>query len=244
MLFAITVVVVNCPDALGLATPTAIMVGTGLGAKRGVLVKNATALEDSARIDVVVMDKTGTFTRGSPEVTEVVPAPGVDTDRMLALAAAVERESEHPLAEAIVDYAKEHEALSLSATDFQNVPGRGATATVDGHRVLVGSRGLLDQEHITLGDLARHRDDLAAAGHTAVLVAVDGKASAVIALADAPRPTSAAALHDLGVGVVMLTGDNQATAQRIAADLGIDTVIADVLRHRPAPHTPAPARTS
>ncbi|MFF2083443.1 heavy metal translocating P-type ATPase [Nocardia sp. NPDC058176] len=232
LLFAITVVVVTCPDALGLATPTAIMVGTGLGAKRGVLFKNATALEDAARIDVVVLDKTGTLTKGKPEVTDVVAAHGVDTDRVLALAAAVELESEHPLAQAIVEYAKNHDVHVLSAKEFQNVPGRGAVATVDGQRVLVGNRGLLDHEHVDLGELATQRDTLAAAGHTAVLVAVDGTAAAVIALADAPRPTSAdavSALHELGVGVVMLTGDNRATAERIAADLGIDTVIADVL---------------
>lgn len=232
LLYAITVVVVTCPDALGLATPTAIMVGTGLGAKRGVLFKNATALEDAARIDVVVMDKTGTLTKGKPEVTEIVTARDGDSDRVLALAAAVERESEHPLAQAIVEYAKGRDAAELSATDFQNVPGRGAVATVDGHRVLVGNRGLLAREHVDLGALAARREDLAAAGHTAVLVAVDGTAAAVLALADAPRPTSAAAvaaLHELGVGVVMLTGDNAATAERIATDLGIDTVIADVL---------------
>lgn len=232
VLFAITVVVVTCPDALGLATPTAIMVGTGLGAKRGVLFKNATALESAARIDVVVLDKTGTLTQGAPEVTAVLTAPGADTGRVLALAAAVEREAEHPLAEAVVAYAKEQGAPELSARDFRNVPGRGATATVDGQRVLIGNRGLLDDEHVELGELARRREELAAAGHTAVLVAVDGAAAAVIALADAPRPSSAAAvaaLHELGVGVVMLTGDNRATAERIAADLGIDTVIAEVL---------------
>ncbi|MFD3459342.1 heavy metal translocating P-type ATPase [Nocardia fluminea] len=232
LLFAITVVVVTCPDALGLATPTAIMVGTGLGAERGVLFKNATALEDAARIDVVVMDKTGTLTKGAPEVTDVITAPGTDSDRVLALAAAVELESEHPLAEAIVDYAKTHGVPILSATDFENVAGRGARATVDGQHVIVGNRGLLDADHIELGESAKQRDELAASGHTAVLVAVDGHAQAVIALADAPRPTSAdavRALHELGVGVVMLTGDNTGTAERIAHDLGIDTVIADVL---------------
>ncbi|MFG2444541.1 heavy metal translocating P-type ATPase [Nocardia fluminea] len=232
LLYAITVVVVTCPDALGLATPTAIMVGTGLGAERGVLFKNATALEDAARIDVVVMDKTGTLTTGAPEVTDVITAPGTDSDRVLALAAAVELESEHPLAEAIVAYAKAHGVPILSAVDFENVAGRGARATVDGQHVIVGNRGLLDADHIELGELAKHRDELAASGHTAVLVAVDGHAQAVIALADAPRPTSAdavRALHDLGVGVVMLTGDNTGTAERIAHDLGIDTVIADVL---------------
>ncbi|MFC6010344.1 heavy metal translocating P-type ATPase [Nocardia lasii] len=232
LLFAITVVVVTCPDALGLATPTAIMVGTGLGANRGVLFKNATALEDAARIDVVVMDKTGTLTKGKPEVTDVVTASGVDTDRVLALAAAVERDSEHPLAKAIVEYAKGHGAQQLSVEDFQNVAGRGARGTVDGHHVLVGNHRLLDTEHIALGELDKHRTAFTDSGHTAVLVAVDGHARAVLALADAPRPTSAdavSALHELGVDVVMLTGDNKGTADRIAADLGIDTVIADVL---------------
>ncbi|MEV0767199.1 heavy metal translocating P-type ATPase [Nocardia salmonicida] len=232
LLFAITVVVVTCPDALGLATPTAIMVGTGLGAARGVLFKNATALEDAARIDVVVMDKTGTLTKGKPEVTDVITAHGVATDRVLALAAAVELDSEHPLARAVVDYAKAHGVQILSATDFQNVAGRGAKATVDGQQVIVGNRGLLDADHIALGELAKHRDELAASGHTAVVVAVDGRAQAVIALADAPRPTAAdavRALHELGIGVIMLTGDNKGTAERIARELGIDTVIADVL---------------
>ncbi|MBC7300363.1 MAG: copper-translocating P-type ATPase [Nocardia sp.] len=232
LLFAITVVVVTCPDALGLATPTAIMVGTGLGAKRGVLFKNATALEDAARIDVMVLDKTGTLTNGKPEVTDVVTAAGVHSDTVLGLAAAVERQSEHPLAQAIVDHAEGLGGQSLSATGFQNVAGRGAKATVDGHQVIVGNRGLLEADHIELGELAEHRDELAASGHTAVLVAVDGHAQAVIALADAARPSSAdavRALHELGVDVVMLTGDNQGTAERVAHDLGIDTVIADVL---------------
>ena len=178
------------------------------------------------------MDKTGTLTKGKPEVTDVITAHGVATDRVLALAAAVELDSEHPLARAVVDYAKAHGVQIPSATDFQNVAGRGAKATVDGQQVIVGNRGLLDADHIALGELAKHRDELAASGHTAVLVAVDGRAQAVIALADAPRPTSAdavRALHELGVGVIMLTGDNKGTAERIARDLGIDTVIADVL---------------
>jgi Cu2+-exporting ATPase len=231
LLFAITVVVITCPDALGLATPTAIMVGTGLGAKRGVLFKNATALETSARIDTVVMDKTGTLTRGEPEVTDVV-ADGIDPSRLLALTAAVERESEHPLAEAIVRHAAAAGAHRLTATGFRNLPGHGATADVDGHRVLVGNRKLMAEEGIDLGDLAARRDELAGTGRTAVVVAVDGLAAGVIALADAARDTAAdavQALHDAGVEVVMLTGDNEATARRIASQLGIDTVIAEVL---------------
>jgi len=232
MLFAITVVVITCPDALGLATPTAIMVGTGLGARRGVLFKNATALETSARIDTVVMDKTGTLTKGAPEVTDVVVAPGADEAEVLALVAAVERESEHPLARAVVAHADQAGARRLRASNFRNVAGHGATATVDGHTVLVGNLRLMAAEKVDLGTLAAVRDRLADAGRTAVLAAVDGRAVAVVAMADAARETAAAAveaLHALGVEVVMLTGDNEATARRIAGQLGIDTVIAEVL---------------
>ena len=231
LLFAITVVVITCPDALGLATPTAIMVGTGLGAKRGVLFKNATALETSAHIDTVVMDKTGTLTKGEPEVTDVI-ADGVGEDQVLALAAAVERESEHPLAQAVARRADQAGVPKLAVTAFRNIPGQGAQAQVDGHPVLVGNRRLMTAEGIDLGDMGRRRDELAAAGRTAVLVAVDGRAVGVLALADAARDTATAAvseLHSMNIQVVMLTGDNQATARRIADQLGIDTVIAEVL---------------
>ena len=231
LLFAITVVVITCPDALGLATPTAIMVGTGLGAKRGVLIKNATALEASARIDTVVMDKTGTLTKGEPEVTDLV-ADGMSEGDMLALVAAVERESEHPLAGAIVKYADDHGVPALPLTGFRSIPGHGATAEVRGRRVAVGNRRLMAAEGVDLGSLMARRDELAASGRTAVLVAVDGRGAGVIALADAVRETSAgavSALHELGVEVVMLSGDNEATAKRIAGQLGIDTVIAEVL---------------
>ncbi|WP_442942683.1 heavy metal translocating P-type ATPase [Nocardia sp. NBC_01503] len=232
MLFAITVVVITCPDALGLATPTAIMVGTGLGAKRGVLFKNAMALESAARIQTVVMDKTGTLTKGEPEVTEIVTDGVITAEELIPLLAAVERESEHPLAEAVVHYAQGRGANGERAQDFENVPGHGAIATVNGRRVVVGNRRLLEREGIDLGELAAARDRVAGAGQTAVLAAVDGKAAAVIGIADAPRETSARAvrdLHDMGIEVVMLTGDNHATAQRIATELGIDTVIAEVL---------------
>jgi Cu2+-exporting ATPase len=255
LLFAITVVVITCPDALGLATPTAVMVGTGLAAERGVLFKTATALEVSARIDTVVMDKTGTLTRGEPEVTDlrVFPAsspvrggsavpggaspdpgdPGIDEQRVLALAAAVERESEHPLAAAVVRRAEAAGAPVLSATQFQGVPGSGAVGTVDGHAVLVGSARLLTERGADIPqDVLAARRQLAQTGRTAVLVAVDGRAVAVVAMADAARETAAAAvaeLHELGAQVVMLTGDNEATATRIADQLGIDTVIAGVL---------------
>jgi Cu2+-exporting ATPase len=179
----------------------------------------------------VVMDKTGTLTKGEPEVTDVV-AHDLPEVGMLALAAAVERESEHPLARAVVRRAEESGAETLRARDFRNVPGHGARAVVDGHEVLVGNRALMTAEGVNLRALTRSRDELAAAGRTAVFVAVDGTAVGVIAMADAPRETAVAAvaaLHELGVGVVMLTGDNEATAKRIAAQLGIDRVIAEVL---------------
>ncbi|SOE03722.1 heavy metal translocating P-type ATPase [Blastococcus haudaquaticus] len=235
MLFAVTVVVITCPDALGLATPTAIMVGTGLGAQRGVLFKSATALETAAHITAVAFDKTGTLTRGEPEVTDVVvdgSAVGLDEDTVLALAAAVERESEHPLAAAVAAYAEDRGLPALPTTGFRNVPGHGAIAQVDGRTVAVGNAKLLAKEGADLGQLGARREELAAGGRTAVLVAVDSHAVAVIALADAVRPTSApavAALHEAGVRVVMITGDNAATGRRVADSLGIDEVIAEVL---------------
>ncbi|WP_308284527.1 heavy metal translocating P-type ATPase [Pseudonocardia oceani] len=231
LLFAITVVVVTCPDALGLATPTAIMVGTGLGAGRGVLFKNATAIETSQKIDVVVMDKTGTLTQGAPEVTDLI-VEGLPEIDALALIAAVERESEHPLAEAVVRHADAAGAARLAAEGFRSVPGKGAVATVDGRRVAVGNARLMEAESVELGALGASQQELAAGGRTAVLASVDGRAVAVIGIADAVRPTSAAAvaeLTELGVEVVMLTGDNAATAQRIGEQLGVTTVIAEVL---------------
>ncbi|WP_425561369.1 heavy metal translocating P-type ATPase [Microbacterium pumilum] len=231
ILFAITVVVITCPDALGLATPTAIMVGTGLGAKRGVLFKNASALESAAHIDTVVLDKTGTLTKGEPEVTDYLPI-GMDDIELLTLAAAAERESEHPLAKAVVAYADARNIPRLTATAFLNVTGLGAVATVDGRRVVMGNARLMADEGIDIPAISAAQNQLAATGRTAIAFAVDGRAAGVIALADAPRDTAVAAitsLHESGIEVVMLTGDNEPTAKRIAALLGIDTVIAEVL---------------
>jgi Cu2+-exporting ATPase len=232
ILFAITVVVITCPDALGLATPTAIMIGTGLGAQRGVLFKHAIALETAARIDTVVLDKTGTLTKGEPEVTEVVPADGVAEGELLRLVAAVERNSEHPLAEAIVRRAAQAGIDSLAVGGFENVPGHGAIGTVQGRRLAVGNRRLMEREQVDLGPLAARRERLASGGRTVVMAAADGRPLGLFAIADAPRDTSVAAvqaLHDAGVQVVMLTGDNRATAERIAGELEIDQVIAEVL---------------
>jgi Cu2+-exporting ATPase len=231
ILFAITLVVITCPDALGLATPTAIMVGSGLGAQRGVLFKHAIALETAARIDTVVMDKTGTLTKGEPEVTDV-DADGIDQAELLRLAAAVERESEHPLAEAIVRRADQAGVGPAAADGFENVPGHGALAIVEGRRVAVGNRRLMERERVDLGSLGVRREELAAGGRTAVLIAVDGRAAGLVGIADAARETSVPAiqaLHDAAVEVVMLTGDNHATAERIAGQLGIDQVLAEVL---------------
>ncbi len=231
ILFAITVVVITCPDALGLATPTAIMVGTGLGAKRGVLFKNATGIETAAHIDTVVLDKTGTLTKGEPEVTDYIPI-GMDDLELLALAAALERESEHPLAKAIVTYADSRNIPRRTASAFRNVTGQGAIATVDGKQVVVGNARLMAAQGIDTGPVVSQQQALADGGRTAIMFAVDGQIAGVIALADAPRDTAKAAidaLHEQGIEVAMLTGDNKPTAERIASLLGIDTVIADVL---------------
>jgi Cu2+-exporting ATPase len=233
LLYAITVVVITCPDALGLATPTAIMVGSGLGAHRGVLFKNATALEAAAGIDVVVMDKTGTLTKGQPEVTDLHFADDDNERTVLQYTTAVERLSEHPIAEAFVEFTETRldGDIPYTATEFTSVPGQGAVAVVDGHRVAVGSKALMDGEGIDLGVLAAPWESIATVGRTVMCTAVDGRIAAVFGVADAPRDTSVAAvtiLRDMGVRVVMLTGDNEATAHRIAEQLSITEVIADV----------------
>ncbi|MBI2690849.1 MAG: heavy metal translocating P-type ATPase [Solirubrobacterales bacterium] len=231
MLFAITVVVITCPDALGLATPTAIMVGTGLGAERGILFKNASALETSARIQTVVMDKTGTLTKGEPEVAEVI-FDSVEESELIRLVAAVERSSEHPLAKAIVSRADELGLAEAKVSEFENIPGHGASATVDGRRVLVGNAPLMDRQGVKTDAMDAKRDELAKVGQTVVQVAIDDRVAGLIAIADAVRPTSAAAvaaLHDSGVSVVMLSGDNFETARRIGDQLGIDQIMAEVL---------------
>jgi P-type Cu2+ transporter len=232
LLFAIAVVVITCPDALGLATPTAIMVGTGLGAKRGILFKHAMGLEQAATLDTVVLDKTGTLTRGEPEVVSVATADGIDEDELLRLVAAVEQESEHPLAEAIVKAAKERGVSAPRPDAFEAVPGHGAIAAVEGMRLTVGNQRLLDREGISLDGLAQRAEELAGEGRTTVRVGADGRAVGVIAIADAPRDTAAAAieaLKELGVRPVMLSGDSRATAERVAREVGIDEVIAEVL---------------
>jgi Cu2+-exporting ATPase len=226
----ITVFVIACPDALGLATPMAVMVGTGLGATHGILFKNAGALEDATKLDVIVFDKTGTLTMGEPRVVEIVAAEGHREDDALRAAAAVDRGSDHPLALAIVKRAEE---LNVPETrDFLNLEGRGARAEVEGVTVLLGNRRLMDEEKIGLGVLGAEAERMKAEGRTVVHVAQGGRLLGLIAIADAPRPSAKAAiakLRERGVEVAMLTGDNEGTARRIAEELGIEMVLADVL---------------
>jgi Cu2+-exporting ATPase len=226
----ITVFVIACPDALGLATPMAVMVGTGLGAMHGILFKNAAALEEATKLDVIVFDKTGTLTIGQPQVVEIVASPESGTDQVLALAAAVEQGSDHPLAQAILRHAQGF-AMD-SATSFEVLEGRGARADVRGGRVLLGNGRLMDEEKVEMTQLDAEAKRLQGRGQTVVHVALNGRLVGLIAIADAPRPTSAATVRALtrkGIRVAMLTGDNRATAQRIAGELGIDTVLAEVL---------------
>jgi Cu2+-exporting ATPase len=232
LMYAITVVVITCPDALGLATPTAIMVGTGLGARRGILFKNAIAIEQTASLDTVVFDKTGTLTRGEPEVVAVVTVDGISEDDVLRVVATAERESEHPLAEAIVGAARARGLTIGMVEAFEAVPGHGALATVEGRRLAIGNHRLLEREGIEHDGLLTRARELADEGRTVVEVAVDGRAAALIAVADAPRDTARAAVEALGelhIRSVMLTGDNRQTAERIASELGIENVIAEVL---------------
>ena len=218
MTLTITVFVIACPDALGLATPMAVMVGTGLGAMNGILFKNAAALEDATKLDVIIFDKTGTLTVGQPEVVDVVTAKGVTTDTVLATAASVEQGSDHPLAQAIVRRAQ---GLAVPVQKaFENIEGMGAGAEIDGERVFLGNRRLMDTQKLDLGELAAEAQRLQGAGRTVVHVARAGKVIGLIAIADAPRSTAAvtvAKLRERGVQVAMLTGDNAGTAQRILA---------------------------
>ncbi|TAK05764.1 MAG: heavy metal translocating P-type ATPase, partial [Candidatus Manganitrophaceae bacterium] len=230
MTLTITVFVIACPDALGLATPMAVMVGTGLGAMNGILFKNAAALEEATKLEVIIFDKTGTLTMGQPEVVEVVAAAGHTIEEALARAAAVEQGSDHPLAQAILRRAGEIEKKSVRG--FTNIEGKGARAEVAGRTVFLGNRRLMDEEKIVLAGLEEAADHLQGAGKTVVHVAEEGRLIGLIAIADAPRPTAAETVKRLrgrGVQVAMLTGDNRGTAERIASTLGIEIILADVL---------------
>ncbi|HWA23736.1 MAG TPA: heavy metal translocating P-type ATPase [Caulobacterales bacterium] len=227
---AITVLVIACPDALGLATPMAIMVGTGIGARYGILIKDAVALEDSAKLNVVVFDKTGTLTLGAPKVVEVVTGGGGDESALIALAAAVEGGSEHHIAVALKERAAK--LVLPPVTDFASFEGKGVSGRIDGATILSGNRMLMADNNVAFGPLAEEAERLLGSGRTVAHIARDGQLIGLIAIADAARPTAAATLARLkqhGVEVAMMTGDNQATAERIAKELGVDIVLAEVL---------------
>jgi len=234
---AVGVLVIACPCAMGLATATAIMVGTGKGASLGVLIKSAEALELLHRVDVVVLDKTGTLTLGRPVVTDVVPAPGTVADDLLALAAAAERGSEHPLGEAIVHEAKARGLALPPIASFQAVPGHGVDALASDGRILLGNARLMTARGVELGALQARALELARDGKSVVFVAFAGEAQGIVAVADVLRPEARAAvqsLRALGLTVAMLTGDNAVTAGAIARQAGIERVMADILPEQKA----------
>ena len=235
---AVTAIVIACPDALGLATPTAVAVGTGIGARNGILIKNATALEQTSNIQAIIFDKTGTLTEGKPAVTNVVAfaagkLAGLDEARLLQVAATAEADSEHPLASAMVEGAKDRQLALLPYSQFQAIAGGGVQAQVDGNTVFVGTPKLLAEHAIQLQPAEQEElAALQAEGKTAMLVAMNGQAVGLIAVADRVRATSRetiAQLKALGIGVVMLTGDNRRTGEAVGRELGIERVFAEVL---------------
>jgi Cu2+-exporting ATPase len=229
---AVSTIVIACPDALALATPTAITAGVGKGAREGVLFKNATALEETAGIDTVIFDKTGTLTQGKPALTDVITADGFVEEELLRLAASADRPSQHPLAHAIVAGAAGRGIEVRTPEKFDSVPGQGIEALVDGRQVLIGNRRLMVREGIVAGGLEGQVQALASDGKTAMYVAVDKRMAGAVAVADTIRDSARGAvraLHGLGIQTVMLTGDNRRTAEAVARQLGMDQVIAEVL---------------
>jgi Cu+-exporting ATPase len=229
---AVSVLIIACPCALGLATPMSIMIGVGRGAQAGVLIKNAEALERMERVDTLVIDKTGTLTEGKPKVVAIMPAPGVDETEVLRLGATVERASEHPLGRAIVEAAAERGVSLAGATDFESPTGKGVVGTVAGQKVALGNLAFLHDLGVSARGIESEAEWLRQEGATAVYLAIDGKASGIIAVADPVKPTTADALKALtadGVRVVMVTGDNRTTASAVARRLGIGEVEAEVL---------------
>ncbi len=232
LIVAVAVLIIACPCALGLATPMSIMVGVGRGARLGVLIKNAEALERMEKVDTLVVDKTGTLTEGRPTVTAITTTDDSRQDELLRLAAGVERASEHPLAVAILEAATQRGLTIPDVNDFDSPVGRGVQGTVDGHRVVIGSATFLAAHDIDTSDLTTRSDELRRDGATVIYTGVDGKLAGLIAIADPIKETTPAALSALrqeGIRVVMLTGDNRVTAQAVATTLGIDNVEAEVL---------------
>jgi P-type Cu+ transporter len=229
---AVAVLIVACPCALGLATPMSILVSTGLGARAGVLFKNAEALELLSQVDTLVVDKTGTLTEGSPRLTRLIPIAGVAEESLLRWAASVEARSEHPLARAVLETAAERGSRPTQSSDFESLTGRGVRATVEGEPVAIGNRSLLEKQSVELGTLAGTASELEAQGQTVVFVTRSSRMAGMLAISDPIKASTPAALRELrddGLRIVMLTGDASATAQSVARELGINDVIAGVL---------------
>src|ERR671933_237417 len=232
MTFAISAVVIACPDALGLATPTAVAVGTGIGARHNILIKDAATLENVSRIDAIVLDKTGTLTEGKPALTDVVPVDGRREEDLLRLVAPAERGSEHPLAEAIVAGARDRGIEPGDAAHFEAIAGYGIRAEVEGHIVLVGNRKLMDESGVDVWALEDRAAALAQEGKTPMFVAVDGREAGLVAVADTIKPSARETLRrleEIGIEAVMMTGDNRRTAKAVARELGVERVFAEVL---------------
>jgi len=229
---AVAVLIIACPCALGLATPMSIMVGTGRGATAGVLIKNAEALEILEKIDTLVVDKTGTLTEGRPRLVSVTAANGFTDNDVLRLAASLERGSEHPLAAAIVEGARERGAELATATDFNSITGKGVRGTVDGREVALGNKALLDTLGVDAAPLQDQAEELRRDGQTAMYVVIDARAAGIVGVADPVKestPEALELLHREGIKVIMLTGDSRTTAEAVARKLGIDGVQAEVL---------------
>ena len=228
----ISVLVISCPCALGLATPVAIMVGSGLGAKNGILYKTAASLEETGRIEIVALDKTGTITSGEPKVTDILPAEGVSAEELLRLANTLERKSEHPLAKAILEYAKEQNVSAEEVADFQALPGNGLTARLDGKALCGGNDTFIGTTAPVSAEMKAQAAALAEAGKTPLWFSYDGRLLGVVAVADVIKedsPQAVRELQNMGIRVVMITGDNERTAKAIGAQAGVDQVIAGVL---------------
>lgn len=228
----ISVLVIACPCALGLATPTAIMVGTGKGAENGIIFKNGEALETCHKVNLVLLDKTGTITQGKPQVTKILPAENYDENVFLALAAGAEQGTEHPLGEAILQAAAERKLRLEKTENFEAIPGHGLAVDIGGKRVFAGNRRLMDRENIDLGALADEAAVLATKGQTPMFFALERKIMGIIAVADEVKPSSRKALealHELGIKTVMITGDNERTAKAIGGEVGIDEILSEVL---------------
>jgi len=228
----VAVLIIACPCAMGLATPTAIIVGTGKGAENGVLIRSAETLERSHKIRAVLLDKTGTITQGEPKVTDIIAIPSSSQDEVLRLAASAERGSEHPLGEAIVRAAEDKKLKIASAKDFNAIPGQGIEASVGGKKLLLGNLRLISEKKLSLNGMGEEAEKLRAKGKTVMFLGIDNHIAGIIALADTLKPNAkaaVAALHNMGIEVMMLTGDNKRTAEAIASEVGIDRVLAEVL---------------